>query len=182
MEDLIQESMAKGDFDNLSGKGKPLKKFSGCSYIDPMTHNLNRILIDNGYQPEWILMQKEIKDTIDELRNAILMSRKKLGNPMTVMEQKRWDQVCKEFEDNIRKLNKRINDFNLIVPLLTRQKVHFNAQKEIARAQEIYATLMKTQEVTDKKAIDADQGEVEKTSAVKTGFFNWINVWKFIKL
>lgn len=182
VEDLIQESMAKGDFDNLSGKGKPLKKFSGCSYIDPMTHNLNRILIDNGYQPEWILMQKEIKDTIDELRNAILMSRKKLGNPMTVMEQKRWDQVCKEFEDNIRKLNKRINDFNLIVPLLTRQKVHFNAQKEIARAQEIYATLMKTQEVTDKKAIDADQGEVEKTSAVKTGFFNWINVWKFIKL
>lgn len=182
VEDLIQESMAKGDFDNLSGKGKPLKKFSGCSYIDPMTHNLNRILIDNGYQPEWILMQKEIKDTIDELRNAILMSRKKLGNPMTVMEQKRWDQVCKEFEDNIRKLNKRINDFNLIVPLLTRQKVHFNAQKEIARAQEIYATLMKTQEVTDKKAIDADQGEVEKSSAVKTGFFNWINVWKFIKL
>lgn len=182
VEDLIQESMAKGDFDNLSGKGKPLKKFSGCSYIDPMTHNLNRILIDNGYQPEWILMQKEIKDTIDELRNAILVSRKKLGNPMTVMEQKRWDQVCKEFEDNIKKLNKRINDFNLIVPLLTRQKVHFNAQKEIARAQEIYATLMKTQEVTEKKAIDADQGEVEKTSAVKTGFFNWMNVWKFIKI
>lgn len=182
VEDLIQESMAKGDFDNLSGKGKPLKKFSGCSYIDPMTHNLNRILIDNGYQPEWILMQKEIKDTIDELRNAILVSRKKLGNPMTVVEQQRWDQVCKEFEDNIRKLNKRINDFNLIVPLLTRQKVHFNAQKEIARAQEIYATLMKTQEVTEKKAIDADQGEVEKTSAVKTGFFNWMNVWKFIKI
>ncbi|XP_049641746.1 dnaJ homolog subfamily C member 28 [Suncus etruscus] len=182
VEDLIQESMAKGDFDNLSGKGKPLKKFSGCSYIDPMTHNLNRILIDNGYQPEWILMQKEIKDTIDELRNAILVSRKKLGNPMTLMEQKQWDQVCKEFEDNIRKLNKRINDFNLIVPLLTRQKVHFNAQKEIARAQEIYATLMKTEEVTDKKAIDAEQGEVEETSAVKTGFFNWMNVWKFIKI
>lgn len=71
VEDLIQESMAKGDFDNLSGKGKPLKKFSGCSYIDPMTHNLNRILIDNGYQPEWILMQKEIKDTTDQLRKAI---------------------------------------------------------------------------------------------------------------
>ena len=77
VEDLIQESMAKGDFDNLSGKGKPLKKFSGCSYIDPMTHNLNRILIDNGYQPEWILMQKEIKDTTDQLREAVLVSRKK---------------------------------------------------------------------------------------------------------
>ncbi|XP_075398467.1 dnaJ homolog subfamily C member 28 isoform X3 [Tenrec ecaudatus] len=92
VEDLIQESMAKGDFDNLSGKGKPLKKFSGCSYIDPMTHNLNRILIDNGYQPEWILMQKEIKDTIEQLREAILASRRKLGHPMTPNEQKQWDQ------------------------------------------------------------------------------------------
>ncbi|KAB1283418.1 DnaJ-like protein subfamily C member 28 [Camelus dromedarius] len=182
VEDLIQESMAKGDFDNLSGKGKPLKKFSGCSYIDPMTHNLNRILIDNGYQPEWILMQKEIKDTIDQLREAILVSRKKLGNPMTPTEQKQWNQVCEQFQENIRKLNKRINDFNLIVPLLTRQKVHFDAHKEIARAQEIYETLMKTKEVTDKNLNNVDQGEGEKTPGVKTGFFNWINVWKLIKI
>nr|ACB73272.1 hypothetical protein [Rhinolophus ferrumequinum] len=182
VEDLIQESMAKGDFDNLSGKGKPLKKFSGCSYIDPMTHNLNRILIDNGYQPEWILMQKEIKDTIDELRKAILVSRKKLGNPMTSTEQKQWSQVCEQFQENIRKLNKRINDFNLIVPLLTRQKVHFDAQKEIAKVQEIYETLIKTKEVTDKNPSNIDQEEGEKTPGVKTGFFNWMNMWKFIKM
>lgn len=182
VEDLIQESMAKGDFDNLSGKGKPLQKFSGCSYIDPMTHNLNRILIDNGYQPEWILMQKEIKDTIDELREAILVSRKKLGNPMTPTEQKQWSQVCEQFQENIRKLNKRINDFNLIVPLLTRQKVHFDAQKEIAKVQKIYETLIKTKEVTDKTPSNIDQEEREKTPGAKTGFFNWKNMWKFIKI
>ncbi|XP_045708389.1 dnaJ homolog subfamily C member 28 [Phyllostomus hastatus] len=182
VEDLIQESMAKGDFDNLSGKGKPLKKFSGCSYIDPMTHNLNRILIDNGYQPEWILMQKEIKDTIDQLREAILASRKKLGNPMTATEEKQWDQVCEQFEENIGKLNKRINDFNLIVPLLTRQKVHFDARKEIARAQDTYEALIKTGEVTAKKPNSSGQGEGEKTAGVKTGFFNWANMWKFIKI
>ncbi|XP_062962178.1 dnaJ homolog subfamily C member 28 [Cynocephalus volans] len=182
VEDLIQESMAKGDFDNLSGKGKPLKKFSGCSYIDPMTHNLNRILIDNGYQPEWILMQKEIKDTIEQLREAILVSRKKLGNPMTPTEQKQWKQVCEQFQENIRKLNKRINDFNLIVPILTRQKVHFDAQKEIIRAQKIYETLIETKEVTDKNPNNIDQGEGEETPGVKTGFFNWMNLWKFIKI
>lgn len=182
VEDLIQESMAKGDFDNLSGKGKPLKKFSGCSYIDPMTHNLNRILIDNGYQPEWILMQKEIKDTIDQLREAILVSRKKLGNPMTPTEQKQWNQVCEQFQENIRKLNKRINDFNLIVPLLTRQKVHFDAQKEIAKAQEIYEALIKTKEVTDKNPSNIDQGEGKKTPEVKRSVFNWMNTWKFIKI
>lgn len=71
VEDLIQESMAKGDFDNLSGKGKPLKKFSGCSYIDPMTHNLNRILIDNGYQPEWILMPGKMAVQISKKRKFV---------------------------------------------------------------------------------------------------------------
>lgn len=180
VEDLIQESMAKGDFDNLSGKGKPLQKFSGCSYIDPMTHNLNRILIDNGYQPEWILMQKEINDTIEQLRDTVLESRKKFGNPMTPTEQKQWNQVCEQFEENIRKLNKRINDFNLIVPILTRQKVHFDAQKEISRAQKIYETLIKTKEIEDKNSND-NQGE-EKTPGVKTGFLNWINLWKLIKI
>lgn len=181
VEDLIQESMAKGDFDNLSGKGKPLKKFSGCSHIDPMTHNLNRILIDNGYQPEWILMQKEINDTIEQLREAILESRKKLGNPMTPTEQRQWNQICEQFQENIKKLNKRINDFNLIVPILTRQKVHFDAQKEIIRAQKIYETLIKTKEAEDKNPNNINQGE-EKTPGVKTGFLNWMNLWKFIKI
>lgn len=181
VEDLIQESMAKGDFDNLSGKGKPLKKFSGCSYIDPMTHNLNRILIDNGYQPEWILMQKEIKDTIEQLREALLMSRKRLGNPLTPGGQKQWNQVCEQFQEDIRKLNKRISDFNLIVPILTRQKVHFDAQKEVIRVQKMYEAFTEAKEITDKNPDDISQEE-EKTPGVKTGFLNWVNLWKFIKI
>lgn len=181
VEDLIQESMAKGDFDNLSGKGKPLKKFSGCSYIDPMTHNLNRILIDNGYQPEWILMQKEIKDTIEQLREALLVSRKRLGNPLTPGGQKQWNQVCEQFQEDIRKLNKRISDFNLIVPILTRQKVHFDAQKEVIRVQKMYEAFTEAKEITDKNPADISQEE-EKTPGVKTGFLNWVNLWKFIKI
>ncbi|KAK1895794.1 DnaJ like subfamily C member 28 [Dissostichus eleginoides] len=48
VEDMIQESMARGDFRNLSGADKPLNKFEYNPYADPMTHNLNRILFDNG--------------------------------------------------------------------------------------------------------------------------------------
>ncbi|XP_051006220.1 dnaJ homolog subfamily C member 28 [Acomys russatus] len=181
VEDLIQESMAKGDFDNLSGKGKPLTKFSGCSYIDPMTHNLNRILIDNGYQPEWILMQKEIKDTIEQLREALLVCRKRLGNPLTPGEQTQWSQTCEKFQENIQKLNKRISDFNLIVPILTRQKVHFDAQKEIIRVQKMYEASIEAKETTDESPTDRSQGE-EKTPRVKTGFRSWLNLWKLIKI
>ncbi|KFQ20824.1 DnaJ subfamily C member 28, partial [Mesitornis unicolor] len=142
VEDLIQESMAKGDFDNLRGKGKPLQKFSDCPHIDPMTHNLNRILIDNGYQPEWILMQKEIRETIERLRKGIVASRIKLGEPMTPHRQKQWNRICEQFVEDIGKLNKRIDNFNLVVPLLSRQMVHFSADKEVVRAQKTYEALM----------------------------------------
>ncbi|XP_068931033.1 dnaJ homolog subfamily C member 28 [Petaurus breviceps papuanus] len=177
VEDLIQESMAKGDFDNLSGKGKPLKKFSGCSYIDPMTHNLNRILIDNGYQPEWILMQKEIKDTIVQLRQDILVSRNKLGHPMTSSELKQWSQDCEKFQENIKKLNKRINYFNLIVPILNRQKVHFNAEKEIARALKNYENLREAGKIDNKSTTDIEPKNV-KMVGLKASFFKWLNLWK----
>lgn len=174
VEDLIQESMAKGDFDNLSGKGKPLQKFSDCPHIDPMTHNLNRILIDNGYQPEWILMQKEIRETIEKLRKDLIASRNKLGDPMTPHKTKLWNEYCEQFTENIKTLNKRINDFNLIVPILSRQMVHFNANKEIARAQELCEALMKkTRAEENTKVIEHERG---REINLKTSLLKWMNL------
>uniref|UniRef100_A0A8C6X6L6 DnaJ homologue subfamily C member 28 conserved domain-containing protein n=1 Tax=Naja naja TaxID=35670 RepID=A0A8C6X6L6_NAJNA len=161
VEDLIQESMAKGDFDNLSGKGKPLQKFSDCPHIDPMTHNLNRILIDNGYQPEWILIQKEIRETIEKLRKTITASRNK-----------QWKEVCEEFRENIKILNKRINDFNLVVPILSRQMVHFNADKEIAHVQDIFETQMKNKSEAEAKKTEAEMEHGRYD--IKTIVLKWI--------
>ncbi|KAM4701484.1 dnaJ homolog subfamily C member 28 [Discoglossus pictus] len=168
VEDLIQESMAKGDFDNLSGKGKPLEKFSYCPHIDPMTHNLNRILIENGYQPEWILLQKEIRETIEKLRNEVLASRKKLGHPLTLVKKKQWDEICGQLKDDIRQLNKRINDFNLVVPLLNRQMVHFNADKEIARAEQSYTSFREAQEKAEEEMKAQKQSDVKPEAALLT--------------
>ena len=61
VEDLIQESMARGDFDNLPGAGKPLDYSNHNPYVDSHTHNLNKVLINNGYVPEWVTLDKEIK-------------------------------------------------------------------------------------------------------------------------
>uniref|UniRef100_V9KWK2 DnaJ-like subfamily C member 28 n=1 Tax=Callorhinchus milii TaxID=7868 RepID=V9KWK2_CALMI len=142
VEDLIQESLAKGEFDNLSGKGKPLQKFSQYPYLDPMTHNLNRILIDNGYQPEWIVFQKEIKETIEQLRNDMMDYRKKLGEPLTPHRQELWTSNFKQFKSDVKKLNKTVDKFNLVVPLLTRQMLHFNPDKELTIVLKKYDALM----------------------------------------
>ncbi|NXP15787.1 DJC28 protein, partial [Thinocorus orbignyianus] len=175
VEDLIQESMAKGDFDNLSGKGKPLQKFSDCPHIDPMTHNLNRILIDNGYQPEWILLQKEIRETIERLRKNIVASRSQLGGPMTAYKQKQWNRICEQFVEDIRKLNKRIDNFNLVVPILSRQMVHFSADKEIVRAQKTYEALMENREASYSDTKEKEDENV-KRFGWKSSLFKWLNL------
>lgn len=45
VEDLIQESMSKGEFENLSGKGKPLNTENRNPYVDFTTHKLNEVRV-----------------------------------------------------------------------------------------------------------------------------------------
>ncbi|XP_069748448.1 dnaJ homolog subfamily C member 28 [Narcine bancroftii] len=172
VEDLIQESMARGDFDHLSGKGKPLEKFSQYPYLDPMTHNLNRILIENGYQPEWIVRQKEIKQTIEKLRNDMMSYRKKLGGPLTLNTQKQWNLNREQFRNDIKQLNRTVDTFNLIVPLLNRQMLHFDADKELAALLKKYDALMDANKGTIKIT-----GKSNEKSNTKNSLFNWIIVF-----
>ncbi|XP_043928883.1 dnaJ homolog subfamily C member 28 [Protopterus annectens] len=171
VEDLIQESMARGDFENLSGQGKPLQKFEHSLHIDPMTHNLNRILLENGYQPPWIMLQKEIRDTIDKLRNELFHSRKKFGDPLNPYKEKQWNSVCEKFKEAISKLNKRVNDYNLVVPLLNRQMVHFSAEKEIVRALKDYRLSV---EEAKKHNVD-EKDNVADSLKSKSSLIQWLN-------
>lgn len=43
VEDLIQESMAKGEFDNLPNAGKPLQHDNYNPFVDIATHKLNQV-------------------------------------------------------------------------------------------------------------------------------------------
>ncbi|XP_017260176.1 dnaJ homolog subfamily C member 28 [Kryptolebias marmoratus] len=134
VEDLIQESMTRGDFKNLSGAGKPLSKFQHNPYADPMTHNLNRILIDNGYQPSWVVTQRDIRETAAQIRDRLLDGRARLGDPMTPTEQNQWEQLCRSVQEDLLKLNKMVDNYNLIVPMLSMQMVHFSLSREADRA------------------------------------------------
>ena len=47
VEDLISESMAAGDFDNLKGAGKPLPERREFNpHTDPTTNKMNEILVE----------------------------------------------------------------------------------------------------------------------------------------
>merc|ERR1712241_540151 len=72
VEDLIQESMSKGDFDNLSGSGKPLpQRVIYNPYEDFTTYKVNQILVDGGFAPDWIMLKKDILDQQHEIKKML---------------------------------------------------------------------------------------------------------------
>lgn len=131
VEDLIQESMSRGDFDNLPGRGKPLTFTPESPYTDKITQKLNKILLDDGLQPEWIMLHKEIRTDLKTWRENFAIERKKLGDPpLSEHISERWKKQVDIFKTNLTEINKRIDKLNLIVPVLSKQMVHYRFDRE----------------------------------------------------
>ncbi|XP_030385601.1 dnaJ homolog subfamily C member 28 [Scaptodrosophila lebanonensis] len=132
VEDLIQEAMSKGDFNNLSGAGKPLSSAQSQNpYLDFTTHKLNKIMIDNGFTPEWITLSRDIRDAITKLKQSLRSERIYYGEwPLQRAEQQAWQHYVQneELEKEVVKLNRLIDKYNLIVPILENQffRIHLD--------------------------------------------------------
>lgn len=124
VEDLIQEAMTKGDFNNLSGTGKPLSSAQSQNpYLDFTTHKLNRIMLDNGFTPEWIMLQKDIRDSLDLLKANLTKDRSFFGEYPFVSDQEkiRWELTLSKYNSDVAQINRDIDKYNLIVPILQNQ-------------------------------------------------------------
>lgn len=96
-------------------------------------------MIDSGFAPEWISLDKEIRHDIKRFKDGLLTKRAKLGpNPLTLEASITWEQNLKEFEEKLPTINQKIDKFNMIVPILNKQRVHVNFQKEVHRTLESY--------------------------------------------
>ena len=123
-DDLIAQAIKRGEFDNLKGAGQPLNFSTANPYVDTHTKYLNNFLINSGYTLDWISMEKEIRETYERVRGEFLLSLKKhLG------EETKQKDVCKIFEKRFREINKMIDDYNLQVPILFKQKFHYEFTK-----------------------------------------------------
>lgn len=88
------------------------------------------MLINNGFTPEWITLAKEIDTDIDKLEQEIRSERMPLGPfPMTEQETAKWDKICDNNKKLATSINKKINTYNLIVPILNRQKFYVEFDK-----------------------------------------------------
>ncbi|EDW76068.2 uncharacterized protein Dwil_GK15270 [Drosophila willistoni] len=124
VEDLIQESMSKGDFNNLSGSGKPLSSTQSQNpYLDFTTHKLNKIMLDNGFTPEWISLGKDIRDAVHQLKEKLRSERIYYSEwPLQCpKEQSEWQSFADQHEEECQQINKLIDKYNLIVPIMDKQ-------------------------------------------------------------
>lgn len=131
VEDLIQEAMNKGEFSDLSGMGKPLKASDATNpYVDFVTHKVNQILIDNGFAPEWILLSKEIREEIEELKKKLSEARNDVSElPLTAKDELIWNEKLEKFKTTTSQINNKIDKYNLVVPILRKQMLHVRLDK-----------------------------------------------------
>lgn len=101
-------------------------------YQDFVSHKVNEILVDQGFAPEWIMLKKEIQDDANKIRDLLKKKRATLGPiPLNEEEVIKWRQFCSELEKKeVKALNKCIDKFNLVVPIMTSQTFHFHLDRE----------------------------------------------------
>ncbi|KHN74928.1 DnaJ -like protein subfamily C member 28 [Toxocara canis] len=143
VEDMILQSMKQGDFDNLKGMGRPLKKEEVNPYIDDMEYKLNKVLINNGFAPPWVMKEVELRAAICELRNEIryeyaryiLCKENDFKEQISVKDaEQRWNLTIERMEHSIANINKQIRDYNLIAPSLNCHFFNLSPKTELNNA------------------------------------------------
>lgn len=129
VEQRIWHSMEEGQFENLPGKGKPLK-LDMNPHADPAEDTLYRILSKNGCAPEWVELNKEIRINISEWRVAL---KKSWINKCS--DNLKWLESSEALKTQLRDINNKVFRYNLIVPF-GRQMFGLNWEKELGRLEE----------------------------------------------
>lgn len=121
-DDLISEAMDRGEFDNLPGQGKPIprEEFGAELFCDPAKIKITRILINQGYLPDWIQVNKQIRERWGKA--VAKVSRLYASNPAG----RKHATAIEEFREEVIQINRLIDRYNLMVPTIHLQRGHKN--------------------------------------------------------
>lgn len=128
VERRIAEAIENGEFDDPLGRGEPLS-LEGLAHDENLAH---RLLVDNGFALPWI----ETRNQIDQdWAGAVKRLTQRLdwfesrGKPPEGSAS--WASALQAFGLEIQELNRRIDDYNLSVPLPQFQRRRLDAGSEI---------------------------------------------------
>ncbi|EDV26808.1 uncharacterized protein TRIADDRAFT_15044, partial [Trichoplax adhaerens] len=135
-EDFIQQAVQGGQFDNLhqlEGYGKPLKE-EHEGLLDGTEYRLNKMLVNSGYAPNWILLGKEIREDKKFLRARLEDRAEQVQKkPRCNEKQLNWKRAVKFVEEQTIRINENVDKYNMHVPLLKMQTVRFDLNREMEK-------------------------------------------------
>jgi DnaJ family protein C protein 28 len=133
---LIQQAMEEGRFDNLPGKGQPLN-LEDNPHLDQEWQLAFHMLKQNGFAPEFIEKRQEIEMALAKAREILMrtwvwrVGALESGEDVELVATQ-WAKAQKAFEESTDELNKKIRDYNLIVPAPSIARAPIDYDKEMA--------------------------------------------------
>ncbi|HLX58406.1 MAG TPA: DnaJ family domain-containing protein [Ktedonobacteraceae bacterium] len=125
IEEQIQEAVARGEFDNLPGTGKPLNLEDDALAGDKAT--AYRLLKNSGYASPEIELLKEIRRENERIEQQLKRLRAQARDlrarrvPPFPSEKRAFNDAVEKaasaYEQKLRDLNRKILTFNLSVPV-----------------------------------------------------------------
>ncbi|HBX68593.1 MAG TPA: hypothetical protein DEH25_04215 [Chloroflexi bacterium] len=136
LDEQIRQAIQRGEFDNLPGKGQPLK-LDENPHEDPGWRLAYHMLKENGYTLPWIETRRSIEleyeKAIQVLQRSWNWRKDAAGRRGLVHAEREWQQAMQTFREQITKLNKRIRDYNLEIPSSQFQRRSVNTEQEILK-------------------------------------------------
>ncbi len=123
VEEQIRKAMAKGEFDNLKGAGKPLDLYEN-PFEPPEMRMANKILKDNDFAPYWIKLGQEIDADMEKFwrevewfkRYTVMFFQGKQSDRSLKAYDSKKASFFYEKELDLGRINKKILDYNLQCP------------------------------------------------------------------
>lgn len=141
VERRIQEAQKGGQFDDLPGKGRPLDLREN-PFVKPGWRSAHRMLKNGGFTLDWIQLDKTTRAELAQcqklLEDQLLWASKALssrddGDDVHAELDDIYHWTVASYTERAEKLNKKIELFNLMVPLIYLQKHNVNIDEELLR-------------------------------------------------
>ncbi len=145
VDEQVRDAYARGDFDNLRGKGKQLD-LRGNPYAGDW-EMAYKAMANAGFAPEWVERDKEIRQRLDEL--AVMLERHIAWHNQSVEDlaslpprqregrreviEGALAKIIVRYRAKAADVNKLITNFNLIVPIASLQRFKVDSDADLRK-------------------------------------------------
>jgi DnaJ family protein C protein 28 len=141
IEDHVRKAIEEGKFDDLPGKGKPIR-WDDNPFVEADWQLAFRMLRNAGFALPWMDARKEIESQLEAARAALKrawdwkQTAMTAGQPPDFVEDE-WQRALDAFREQIAEINHHIFDYNLEVPLPRFQRQPADADAEITTVMQL---------------------------------------------